>query len=102
MKNYQNKLRKTFHYFQLHREEFDNYYHKRSNAESTFHAIKRKLGENLRSKNRVAQENELLCKIIAYNITVLIHEMIQLNGTSDFLTFDGLQKELPMNETDSL
>ena len=38
----------------------------------------------------------------AYNITVLIHEMIQLNGTSDFLTFDGLQKELPMNETDSL
>ncbi|MEA3202379.1 MAG: hypothetical protein QOI63_45, partial [Thermoplasmata archaeon] len=26
-------------------------------------------------KNRVAQTNELLCKILAYNLTVLIHEM---------------------------
>ena len=41
----------------------------------------------------MAEENELLCKIIAYNITVLIHEMIQLNGTSDLLSFNGLQKE---------
>lgn len=85
--------RKTFHYFQLHKEEFMEHYHKRSNAESTFGAIKKKFGESVKSKNRVAQENELLCKIIAYNITVLIHEMIQLNGTSDFLSFNGLQKE---------
>lgn len=35
----------------------------------------------------------MLCKIIAYNITVLIHEMVQLNGTTEFLSFDGLQKE---------
>jgi len=45
------------------------------------------------SRDWTAQVNELLCKIIAYNITVLIHEMIQLNGTSEFLSFDGLQKE---------
>jgi len=85
--------KKTFHYFQLHKEEFLEHYHKRSNAESTFSAIKKKFGETIKSRNRPAQVNELLCKIIAYNITVLIHEMIQLNGTSDFLAFDGLLKE---------
>jgi transposase len=87
--------RKTFHYFQLHKEEFMEHYHKRSNVESTFGAIKKKFGKSVKSKNRTAQENELLCKIITYNITVLIHEMIQLNGTSEFLSFDGLQKEVP-------
>ena len=88
-------------YFQLHRDEFDEHYHKRSNAESTFGAIKKKFGETLKSRKRRAQVNELLCKIISYNITVLIHEMIQLNGTSEFLSFDGLQKEetlKPANE----
>jgi len=85
--------RKTFHFFQMHREEFEKHYHKRSNAESTFHAIKRKFGDSIKSKDRVAQENEMLCKIIAYNITVLVHEMVQLNGTSEFLSFNGLQKE---------
>jgi transposase len=82
---------KTFHYFQLHREEFDNYYHKRSNAEATFHAIKRKLGENLQSKNRVAQENEMLCKIISYNITVLIRSMVKMGITPDFFTSVGVK-----------
>ena len=85
--------KKAFHYFQLHKDEFLEHYHKRSNAESTFSAIKKKFGETIKSRNRTAQENELLCKIIAYNITVLIHEMVQLNGTTEFLSFDGLQKE---------
>lgn len=67
--------RKAFHYFQLHREEFEEHYHRRSNVESVFSAIKRKFGDGLKSKNRVAQENELLCKILAYNITVLIQEV---------------------------
>ena len=41
----------------------------------------------------------MLCKIIAYNITVLIHEMIQLNGTSELLSFDGLQKEETLKQS---
>lgn len=49
-------------------------------------------------KNQGAQKNELLCKIIAYNITVLIHEMVQLNGTSELLSFDGLLKEETMKQ----
>ena len=91
--------KKAFHYFQLHKEEFLEHYHKRSNAESTFSAIKKKFGETIKSRNRVAQVNELLCKIIAYNITVLIHEMVQLNGASEFLSFDGLQKEETLKQS---
>lgn len=82
---------KTFHYFQLHREEFMEHYHKRSNVESTFSAIKKKFGETLKSKNRTAQVNEMLCKIISYNITVLIHEMIALDIDLDMLLFNGMQ-----------
>ena len=43
----------------------------------------------------------MLCKIIAYNITVLIHEMIELDGVSDFLSFTGLTKEVSINYRDS-
>ncbi len=44
---------------------------------ATFAAIKKKLGETLSSKNPTAQINELLCKILAYDITVLIHESFE-------------------------
>lgn len=71
--------KKAFHFFKLHHDEFEEHYHKRSNVESTIGAIKKKFGETLKSKNRVAQENELLCKILAYNITVLIQQMFE-NG----------------------
>ncbi len=75
---------KAFHFFQMFRDEFDEHYHKRSNVETTFGAIKMKFGETLKSKNRLAQENELLCKLIAYNITVLIHEMFENGITPNF------------------
>ena len=78
--------KKAYLFFQLHREKFDAHYHKRSNVESTFGAIKQKFGETLKSKKTTAQVNELLCKIIAYNITVLIHEMFESNIVPDFLT----------------
>ena len=48
-------------------------------------AIKQKFGETLKSKHWTAQVNELLCKIIAYNITVLIHEMFNSNIKPDFI-----------------
>ncbi|MBI5001272.1 MAG: IS5 family transposase [Euryarchaeota archaeon] len=76
--------RTMYHYFQLHREEFMEHYHKRSNVESTFGAIKMKFGETLKSKDPTAQTNELLCKILAYNITVIIHEMFESGITPDF------------------
>jgi len=69
----------AFYHFQNKREDFLKHYHKRSNVESTFGAIKMKLGETLKSKNKVAQTNELLCKVLAYNITVLINCMYTRN-----------------------
>jgi len=77
--------RKMFHYFQLNQDEFMEHYHKRSNVESTNAAIKRKFGETLKSKNQTAQVNELLAKIIAYNLTVVIHEMYENGISPDFL-----------------
>ena len=70
--------RKMYHYFQLNQEEFLEHYHKRSNVETTFFAIKAKFGATLKSKNQTAQVNELLCKLIAYNITVLIGAIYEL------------------------
>jgi len=62
------------------------HYHKLSNVETTFSAIKNKFVETLKSKNRTAQinDNEMLCKIIAYNITVLIRVMIEKEVVNDF------------------
>jgi len=74
-----------YHYFQLNKDEFMEHYHKRSNVESTNAAIKRKFGETLKSKNQVAQVNELLAKIIAYNLTVVSHEMYENGISPDFL-----------------
>jgi len=34
--------------------------------------------------NRMAQENELLCKFIAYNLTVIIHEIFELWIKAEF------------------
>ena len=75
------------------------HYHKRSNAESTFSAIKMKFGETIKSRNRTAQVNELLCKIIAYNITVLIREMIEIGADPELLSLTGLQKEETLKQS---
>ncbi|MCI4357959.1 MAG: transposase [Thermoplasmata archaeon] len=70
---------KAYHMFQANRPEFDRRYHIRSNVESVFSALKRKFGENIRSRTPVAQVNEVLCKLICYNLTVVVHEMFE-NG----------------------
>lgn len=75
---------KMWHYFQLNREEFMTHYHARSNVESVFNMVKAKFGDKLKSKNWVAQQNELLCKLIAHNIVVLIHEMHELGISPNF------------------
>jgi hypothetical protein len=48
-------------------------------------AIKRKFEETLKSKNPIAQTNELLAKIVVYNLTVIIHEMYENGVEPDFL-----------------
>ena len=68
------QFEKAFHYFQFNQEEYMARYHKRSNVESTFSAIKRKFGADVVSKNPVAMVNEVMCKLICHNLTCLIQE----------------------------
>lgn len=70
--------RKMYHMFMYKQDEFRKHYHRRSNVETTFHMIKTKFGDSVRSKSKTAQINEVLLKILCHNIVVLIHEMYEL------------------------
>jgi hypothetical protein len=65
---------KAFHLFQFNKDAYLKEYHKRSNVESTFSAIKRKFGHAVVSKTDDAMVNEVLCKILCHNLTCLIQE----------------------------
>ena len=78
--------KRMFHYFNLHQDEFMEHYHARSNVETTFFMVKAKLGDSVKSKNFTAQKNELLCKLIAHNIIVLIQEIHELGIQVNFCT----------------
>ena len=67
-----------FRYFCERRDEFMAHYHKRSNVESTFSAIKAKFGDSVRSKTDTAMTNEVLCKVICHNVCCVIQEMHEL------------------------
>jgi transposase len=57
---------------------FQAHYHLRSNVESVFSSVKRKFGGAVRSKKQAAQVNEILCKILCYNLSILAQAMQEL------------------------
>lgn len=65
---YPSARNKAFHFFNLHRDNFLQRYHARSNVESTFSAIKRKFGDSMKAKNDLAMRNEVLAKILCHNL----------------------------------
>jgi transposase len=75
---------KLLHYYRFHRRDFMKAYHKRSNVEATFSAIKRVFGDFVRSKNKTAQINEILLKIICHNIRQLIFAIHELGIDPSF------------------
>jgi transposase len=84
-----------WHFYQFNREAFMQRYHKRSNAESTFSAIKAKFGGSVRSKSPIAQVNEVLCKVLCHNICVLIQSTVELGIEPIFRTFDAREPVAP-------
>jgi transposase len=76
--------KRMFHFYSYNKEYFMQQYHKRSNVETTFSMIKRKFGERLRSKNKTAQVNEVLCKILCHNLCCVIQSMYELGIEPDF------------------
>ena len=65
---------KMLGYFTFRREDFLQHYHKRSNVESVFSAVKRKFGDSVMSRTDAAMRNEVLCKCLCQNLTCLIQE----------------------------
>jgi transposase len=85
---------KMLAYFHIHRDEFLSRYHLRSNVESVFSAIKRKLGDSVRSKTDVAMKNEVLAKLVAHNIMVVNHEAHELGIDPGFGTESSVGPKL--------
>lgn len=75
---------RIYHYYNFKREEFLTHYHKRSNVETVFSMIKAKFGERLRCKTTTAQINEVLCKVLAHNLCVVIQSMYELGVEANF------------------
>lgn len=86
-------FQKMYHLFCLNEAAYLKEYHARSNVESTFSAIKRKFGDNLRSKNDTAMVNEVYAKLICHNVCVLIQEMYVL-GIDPTFEKEGCTKTL--------
>jgi transposase len=69
---------RMFHYYSFNRDEFLSHYHKRSNVESTFSAVKRKFGDHVRSRDEVGMVNEAMAKFVCHNLCCVILSQIEL------------------------
>lgn len=70
--------KKMYNFFVYNRDQFLMHYHSRSNIESTNNMIKTKFTDVVRSKDKIAQINEVLLKALCHNLCVLISEMFEL------------------------
>lgn len=75
---------RLWHLYSLNRAAFLAHYHRRSNVESTFSAVKRKFGGSVRSKLPAAQKNEVLLKCLCHNLSMLVHSIHELGVDPHF------------------
>jgi len=68
-----------------HQIFFAERYHRRSNVESTFGALKRKYGDFCRSKKPSSQESEILAKIVCFNAAILAESLLSYDLKGSFL-----------------
>lgn len=69
--------RRKYHEFMARREQFDREYHQRSQVESVNSSIKRTLGEHLLSHNVTARFNELMMRLVVYNVSVIVEQAFE-------------------------
>jgi transposase len=90
-----NKIwRAMYDYSILYADEFMQHYHKRSNAETVFHMLKSKFGNNLKSKTFTGQINEILLKCLCHNICVLIQEMHEIGLEVNYCADRSLAQQI--------
>jgi transposase len=75
---------RMYEFFHENAEEFYRHYHRRSNVETTFAMIKAKFGGFVRSKNSVAQVNEVLAKVLCHNLCCLVSAFYELGIAPEF------------------
>lgn len=73
-----------YKYFKNNESMFMRHYHQRSKVETAFSMVKKRLGSTVKAKTEDSQKNELLCRFLVHNITVLIQEMNELEIEVDF------------------
>ena len=72
------RFQDMYHRFCLAKDDYLRRYHLRSNAESSFSAVKRLFGDSVRSRTNIAMRNEVYAKFICYNLTCVIHTAYEL------------------------
>jgi len=85
---------KAYLQFTKNPEEFSKRYHKRSTVESVFSSIKTRFGEELASESHQGQINELYCKGIAYNISVLITQYFTYGFLPEFMDENVIEENM--------
>lgn len=80
---------RMWHYYSYRREEFLAHYHRRSNVETAFSVIKGRFGEALLCKSDTAQVNELLARLVAYNLCLLARSRYELGIEPSFTDLPG-------------
>lgn len=83
--------RRMWGLFQYRREEFLANYHRRSNVETTFSAIKRKFGGSVRAKLFESQVNEVLLKCLCHNLSCVVQAMHKLGVEPAFSLGEAVQ-----------
>ena len=80
-----------YHYVQANRQEFLDYYHRRSNVETTFSMVKAKFGSSLLCKSTTGQVNEALCKVLCHNLVEVARALhYGQNPVLDNLSLDAI------------
>lgn len=69
---------RMWHYYSFNRDSFLSHYHRRSNVETVFAMIKAKFGDDVLAKTDTGQVNEVLSKVLAHNLCVLIQSFYEL------------------------
>ena len=84
---------RMFHLYSFHEDIWDAHYYLRNNGETTFSMVKGHWGEIVLSRDEVAQDNEILLKLVCHNIWVLNKQSVILR--IDPLDFGVEVKPLP-------